>query len=213
MATPYLMTGRYLHRYSSKPVIRPRGNVGKWHLGGSGNDLITRNFHQLQQGGHGLTNKHRPFEESAGVPLVVSFPGRNQPRDMNQPVAGIDILATCLDWAGISKPEDIDGTSFLSHVCHKSEQAENETCENDQPENQPTTKPVFVESRNWCMIVDGHWKLVAERNQPHLTPTHLYNLNNDPYELSNLCHDHHMSAIQERLTTLLQQWCASTSPG
>ena len=126
--------------------------------------------HGDMQGSHGLINKRRPFEESAGVPLVVSFPDRNQPRNMNQPVAGIDILTTRLDWAGIIQPEGIDGTSFLSHVCHKTEQNENETRESDQPENQPTTKPVFVESRNWCMVVDGPWKLIAERDQQHLTP-------------------------------------------
>lgn len=65
-------------------------------------------------GEHGLIDKRNAYEESIRVPLIASGPGFDAGRVVDDVVANIDIAPTMLEAAGLPKPKDYDGSSFLS---------------------------------------------------------------------------------------------------
>jgi len=65
-------------------------------------------------GEHGLIDKRNAYEESIRVPLIASGPGFDAGRVVDDVVANIDIAPTVLEAAGLPKPKDYDGSSFLS---------------------------------------------------------------------------------------------------
>ncbi|MBT5713560.1 hypothetical protein HOI71_21100, partial [Candidatus Poribacteria bacterium] len=65
---------------------------------------------------------------------------------------------------------------------------------------------VFAEMASWCMVRDGDWKLVAER--PGVTPSHLFDLATDPYELNNLVASPRHSRTRGALLDTLREWDA-----
>jgi N-acetylglucosamine-6-sulfatase len=66
----------------------------------------------LQTGQHRLTKKSTPYEEAAGVPLVVRGPGVPAGVVRDQLVINNDFAPTFADWAGTSVPGFVDGRSL-----------------------------------------------------------------------------------------------------
>ncbi|WP_342755350.1 sulfatase [Pantoea sp. MBD-2R] len=131
-------------------------------------------------GEHGLIDKRAAYEESMRVPLIASGPGFAKGQVVEDVVANIDIAPTLLDAAGIAKPKNYDGESFLGL--------------GTQRKNMPPRKDYFVYEYFW------------EYNFPY-TPTtlairtpefkyiqyygvwdkeELYNIAKDPQEKNNL---------------------------
>ncbi|WP_027712986.1 sulfatase [Dickeya chrysanthemi] len=131
-------------------------------------------------GEHGLIDKRNAYEESIRVPLIASGPGFDAGRVVNDVVANIDIAPTILEAAGLPKPKEYDGSSFLSLGTGK--------------------KP--AEARSQTFVYEYFW----EYNFPY-TPTtfairgerykyinyygvwdteELYDLKEDPQEMHNL---------------------------
>ena len=65
-------------------------------------------------GQHGLTGKDFPYEESAGVPLIVRGPGLPGGATRSDLVANIDLAPTILDMTNSSPGRELDGTSLLA---------------------------------------------------------------------------------------------------
>lgn len=65
-------------------------------------------------GEHGLIDKRTAYEASIRVPMVMQCPSLfSGGRAVEQVVANIDIAPTILEAAGLAKPHDMDGLSFL----------------------------------------------------------------------------------------------------
>lgn len=65
-------------------------------------------------GAHGFNQKTVFYEESARVPLIISWKGRTAPAHTERLVnTGIDILPTLLDAAGLETPTKLPGRSLL----------------------------------------------------------------------------------------------------
>ena len=68
-------------------------------------------------GAHGLVQKTVFYEESVRIPLIVRAPGQTAARESAAFVnAGIDVLPTLLDYAGIAVPPELPGRSLRSLV-------------------------------------------------------------------------------------------------
>ena len=67
-----------------------------------------------------------------------------------------------------------------------------------------TNEPVFAEIPAWQMVRQGHDKLVTEGEEHH--PTALYNLEEDPYEMTNLIEDPAQRLIIEALREQIIRW-------
>ena len=63
-------------------------------------------------GSHQLFGKNLMFEESIGVPLLISRPGQRGARHVRAPVSHVDVAPTVLDELGIAAPSHLQGRSL-----------------------------------------------------------------------------------------------------
>ncbi|MEO2006479.1 MAG: sulfatase-like hydrolase/transferase [Candidatus Poribacteria bacterium] len=151
--------------------------------------VVFTSDHGDLQGAHGLTNKGLAWEESSHVPQIMRVPGGRVGETCDGVVSGVDFLPTLVSLAGASWPADKEGADLVPYLLGQTDE---------------TPSRVFSEMRPWCMVRDGDWKLVAER--PAVTPTHLFNLAEDPYELANLADSPEHAPVQQRLLQALTEW-------
>ncbi len=157
--------------------------------------VVFTSDHGDLQGSHGLTNKGLAWEESSHVPQVMRVPGAPAGSAVDGPVAGIDFFPTLLSLVGADTPAGKEGYDLAPLL-------QGETAV------QPTR--VFSEMRRWCMLRDGDWKLVADR--PDVTPTHLFDLAADPYEMTNLVESADHRETRDRLARALVEWDERVRP-
>ena len=163
--------------------------------------IVYTSDHGDMQGEHGLWWKHTFYEESAKVPLIVSWPERIPSGQRNQNViSALDVTASMLDALGAPALPNSSGRSFLALI--------------DQDDKQIAWDDVaFSEycQHQFCpeggcfqrMIRHGEWKLIYYHNQP----PQLFNLAEDPDELVDLAdHPKHKAIRDELIEWVLDGW-------
>jgi len=156
--------------------------------------------HGDMAGEHGMWWKSCFFEGAAGVPLVVSWPGRFPGgRSVEEVVNLIDVPATVLDLAGAEPVPDMDGRSLVGLL------------EAGGPvsgwPNETFSQYVGAHGdRPSCMIRSGPWKLMY---YPEFDSHLLFNLAEDPGELCDRGSDPACRAIVEGLLAKIHaRWSA-----
>lgn len=163
---------------------------------------------------HGQLAKSSPWQESIRIPFVVSRVGANVHMKSNNTDAilnHIDIAPTTLGLCGIEVPKQMQGYDY-SEVCLK----ENDKCFHSSETEPPTS--AFLQqivrknhkhtiNKQWRAVVtkDG-WKYVCLPNFDAL----MFNLNDDPYEMANLCYDCIYQEKKEELHELLAKYIKDT---
>jgi len=126
-----------------------------------------------------LWEKSMPYQPSVGIPLVIAGPGIRQMPRCELPTTHIDLAATCLEYAGVPVPADMDSRSMKLLLEGKTDQHRE-----------------FVRSGlyKWRMVFDGRFKLVknlpisdSDKNQEEMV---LFDLQNDPHEENNIAQLH-----------------------
>ena len=69
--------------------------------------------HGLAVGEHGFIGKQNMYDCSMRVPMLMSGPGLEAGKVVDEPVYLQDIMATSLELAGVEKPEQVDFNSLL----------------------------------------------------------------------------------------------------
>ena len=125
-------------------------------------------------GERGLWYKMSYFESSVRVPLLISHPAQFKPHRVRENVSTMDIMPTLVDLVGSKLEPDlpIDGKSLLPHLYGDSTAHDNVFAEYM---GEGTVAPMM-------MIRRGTWKYV----HCPVDPDQLYNLEEDPSELTNL---------------------------
>ncbi len=144
-----------------------------------------------------------PYQPTAGVPLVVVFPGKVPAgRVVEEPVGLIDLLPTLFDLLRVVEAPPVQGRSLVSSW-------------GDAP-----SKPaeyVFMESGSYepsqLSVRKGHWKLARlraprDRVQFGRQEFELYDLVADPGEDHDVSKDH--PAVVEELRLALETWHVRT---
>lgn len=68
-------------------------------------------------GEHGWFDKRFMYDESYRMPLLIQYPAKLKPGLVNdQLLMNIDFAPTLLHWAGIDKPEKMQGVSFANYI-------------------------------------------------------------------------------------------------
>lgn len=149
-------------------------------------------------GEHGLIDKRTAYEESMRVPMLVRCPELfGGGKTVEQVIANIDVMPTCLDAAGLKPPASLDGQSFL-----------------------PVLQGKQVPWRD-TLLYEYYW----ERNYPQTPTMHalrgdrfkyiryhgiwdineLYDLKEDPLETRNLINDpKHLAVVKEMNARLFE---------
>lgn len=139
--------------------------------------IIFMSDHGEMLGSHGMREKNVFFEESARIPLMISFPERIKPRIIDNYVSNIDLYATILDYMGIENTQKTDSESLRCLI-----------------EGKDNSKGKYLVTEwnfrgpvepNYMIIKDG-WKLYIPYTKESTVKDALYNLNKDPLEMENL---------------------------
>ena len=141
--------------------------------------------HGLAVGHHGLMGKQNLFEHSMRVPFFVSGQGIPQDKAIDKPIYLQDVLPTTLDWAGADK----SNVEFKSLI----------------PQWKQPTAPHYDHiyggyTKTQRCIIKDKMKLIY---YPTLERKLLFDLENDPYETTDLSNDPTRTELIKSLTSVL----------
>ena len=155
--------------------------------------VIFTSDHGDMDSAHRSEHKSLPYEESAGVPFIMSYPGKipaGVVDDKHFINSGIDLLATICDYAGIEKPAYLPGQSIRP------------VAEGKKPRN--WRDYVVTECQNSRMIARGSFKYMVfdhGKNREFLV-----DLRNDPGEMENLADNDKYKKQLNQMRKLLCSW-------
>ena len=145
--------------------------------------------------------KHFAHEGGIATPLIVHWPagieGARNGQLEHQPGHVIDIMATCLDAAGVEYPTDYGG-----HDIQPAEGVSLLPAFTGKPLDRQDA--LYFEHHLNCAIRDGDWKLVRKGTlgrDSKLLPWELYDMKTDRAELNNLA-----AGRPEKVSELAAKW-------
>ena len=141
------------------------------------------------QGSPQNSQKRRPWEESAHVPLIVAGPGLDQEED-DRLITTVDILPSALSLLGLAAPDFVAGRAF--------------------PEETPAyfghdERAKSWQGEPWRSVVRGRIKYAVTES---LGDELLYDLGSDPFEQDNLALDPAYSVQLARMRRLVRERAA-----
>ena len=183
--------------------------------------------HGDSMGAHGLIQKHNCFYDSVTrVPFIAAGPGVTRRGRSAQLVELVDIVPTFLDMAGVELPLGLQGRSMGPYLRQESEQTKDYiVIESGEAGDPPTVADITFRPKDgwderyfvWCAyreawmgrgkaIRDNRWKLALYENGDG----ELYDLQQDPNELTNLYHRPEHQETVVGLERKLLRWCMAT---
>lgn len=164
--------------------------------------VVYASDHGDHVGERGLWWKHTLFDESAKVPLIMALPGRLPEGAVRHEVVGlIDLSQTMIEALGGTPLPQADGRSFWPRLTGQPQDWDDtvfcEYCTDSVPD---WTGGRAVQQR---MVRRGPWKLHVYSGDPPL----LFNLDDDPQELTDLSREAaHAGVLKELMALALEDW-------
>ena len=154
-------------------------------------------------GEHGLIDKRHMYEESMRVPLLVHCPAIIRPgTKLEQVIQNVDIAPTLLAYAGLPKPAQMQGNSFLPVLRGESITWRNQAFyEYYWEANFPQTPTMFGVRTDRYKYIFNHG--VWDANE-------LYDLKADPLEVNNLIRSADHQAIAKDMKSQVFDWLEQT---
>ncbi|HEV7347652.1 sulfatase [Telluribacter sp.] len=143
-----------------------------------------------------LAGKWLMYDNSIRVPLIIFDPRQKQHRDVKEMALNIDVPATILDYAQVSRPQTWHGRSLVPLATGKSKAMGRDTVLIEhlwETENIPPSEGVRT----------NEWKYLRYVNNK--STEELYNLASDPKEINNLAQHERYGAVLTKLRTELNQ--------
>lgn len=145
----------------------------------------------VQLGSHGIMGNDMPFEESVRVPLAIRFSGVIAPGANDALVSHVDLLPTLMALCGEPAFEGIQGRDLSPLLLGTN---------GDEPEW------VFAEGKigtqdEWRMLIQGMDKIIVDGHGDLLS---LFNLAEDPYEMTNRAPDPTQQLKQDQLLAVMR---------
>ncbi|MFQ6036462.1 MAG: sulfatase/phosphatase domain-containing protein, partial [Sedimentisphaerales bacterium] len=151
--------------------------------------------------------KQKPWDESIRVPFLLRYPavfGKNG-RTIDMPINTPDIMPTLLGLSGIEIPDTVEGTDFSSVLREKKE-----------PEDNAALISCPSPFGQWKRANGGReYRGLRTRRYTYVRglkgPWLLYDNQQDPYQLNNLCDKRTCSKLQKRLEGILSEKLKETN--
>ncbi|MGZ0654807.1 sulfatase family protein [Coraliomargarita sp. W4R53] len=164
-------------------------------------------------GEYAMRSKGSPYENGTRTPILISWPGTLEPRQMEGFAHSIDIFPTIAAVAGLEAPKELPGINLLDSEAVESREAifgSLHASHNINYEDPDSTLQYL-----WC--IEGDWKLLLRQHGEDLThykslhawdtaPYRLFNLKDDPSEKNDLAVAH--PEIVSRLKAKIEDWRA-----
>lgn len=159
--------------------------------------IIYSSDHGENMGEHGMWWKNCMFEQSARVPLVISWPKRWRGGQRRKGASShMDLVQTVAEFAGAHTPDDWNGQSMLRWMDRGSTQWKDYAVSEYYAHNTAS---------GYVMLREGDWKYVYHTviDKDHPAERELYNLSTDPQEFTNLAAQPEHNARMEAMHKLL----------
>jgi len=189
--------------------------------------IVFTSDHGDMMGSHRLLAKCVMFEEAVRVPMIVKLPGRSEGMRVKSPVSQIDLLPTLLDAMGETQPPHLQGKSLMplmegedfdtgdvfiewngrdTGLAWSKLVAGQESVGLPQDIPEDRARAAISDSIRTVVTPDG-WKF----NLSTLGELELYNLNEDPFEKSNLAGRDDLRPLMDELAGRIGEWQRETS--
>jgi arylsulfatase A-like enzyme len=143
----------------------------------------------VSRGSHGLIGKQNLYEaDSVRVPLIIAGPGIPAGKRTDAMCYLFDVLPTLGRRCGVPAPKTSEGIDLGPTLRDPSQPARSQL--------------MFAYKSVQRAVRDDRWKLIR---YPRVDKTQLFDLQNDPYEVSNLAYQPEYAAKVAELTALLKK--------
>jgi iduronate 2-sulfatase len=168
--------------------------------------------HGFHLGDHGRWGKHTQFEPSMRCPLILRLPGHRQiTGETKAIVESLDIYPTLCEFAGIPKPEFLEGESIVP-ILEGSSQGKQAAYSQIRPVKRK--KPPY-EVMAYTVRTE-HFRYVEWRDLNDLArvvSSELYDHRSDPEETNNVIDDRSLQSVILQHAELIQNNFTSLMPG
>jgi choline-sulfatase len=150
--------------------------------------------HGELNGDHGLWCKYSFYEGSARIPMIVSWPGRfREGARLKRIVSLVDLTRTVVELGG-AVTEDLDGANLMPLLAGDEADGGGEAFSEYEAQ---------IQDRPARMIRRGRYKLNYYFNEP----VELFDLEDDPHELTDLVDsEEHREVVVELTAAVLEGW-------
>lgn len=142
-------------------------------------------------GSHQMFNKNSHYDESCRIPLLVRWPGRIRPAVQDRQIISlVDVMPTLLDLCGVKIPASVQGTSLAPVLLGR------EPTVGENVAYIETTAGEGVRTRHhvyWC-------------NRKTFGNEHLFDLDRDPYQMTDVIADPSYRDVAARLRAMTKAW-------
>jgi arylsulfatase A-like enzyme len=145
----------------------------------------------LALGSHGLLGKQNVFEHSMRTPLIIAGPKISRGKSTTAFTYLLDLFPTLCDVLALERPVGLEGESLRP------------LWEGKKPRVRDSVFLPFLQIQR--AVRDERWKLIVYPKIGHLQ---LFDLKNDPHEMTNLIGRPEHAAHVARLQELMKQWQA-----
>lgn len=150
--------------------------------------VILTSDHGLAAGMHGLLGKQNQYDHSVRMPLIIAGPGVEKGRTVDNLVYMQSIYATTCELTGLSVPETVEFPSLAPLVRGGEEGGE---------------EYIFGSYKDLQrMIRSERYKLIV---YPQVNEVQLFDLEKDPYEITNLAEERKYRRIVKKMWKKLQE--------
>ena len=150
-------------------------------------------------GEHGLIDKRTAYEESMRVPLLARCPALIKPgTTITRMVLNLDIAPTILELAGIRKPAQVQGNSFVPLLQGR------QVAWRDRLFYEYYWENAFPQTPTQYAVRTDQYKFI--RSQGVWDINQLFDIRKDPFEINNLIRDPAYQDVAKDLNKQLWDW-------
>jgi arylsulfatase A-like enzyme len=167
--------------------------------------IVMLSDHGELGGSHGKTAKQHPFEESLGIPLIVSNPEyiSSSPRRIDDPVNTEDLFPTLLGLAGLKPRDKLCGCNLAPLIMGEQETLDRDGVLLEFVAEHRSHMPYHNQA--WRGFRTKRFKYTVLGGQAGGQPWQLFDLHEDPFEMKNLISSQTHAHEAARLHGLLRK--------
>jgi len=171
-------------------------------------NVVLLSDHGEMLGSHGMYDKQQPYEESVGIPLIVTGPSVPEGHVVELPTNTEDLYPTLLGLANLESSTEKPGQDLSPLIRGEASHDERDGVLLEFVAEFRPGRPYFEET--WRAVRTADWKYVVLGGQDGGVPWLLFDLANDPLEQRNLVDDPTHVEDARRLHELLRGKLEST---